>query len=304
MPHIVLSALCFVSAAASRTGPASPDRRTTRRREQDCRDHAAAAHAQATERRLGPAAGIASWSLALLDLGAGRPGNARDRLDALAIAGPGDSHPMVGIFSAADLIEAAIRTDQPATAQRALARLAAWTTHAGTVWGRALLARCRGLLATGADADRHFTDALALHAQGGRPLDAARTELLYGETLRRRRRRIEARGHLRTAQETFDRLGLPAWAELARTELRASAETARKRDPSTIGQLTPQEMQIVRIVSEGATNREVAAQLFLSPRTVDYHLRKVFAKLDLSSRAELIRFAAHESRLSDSPADR
>jgi DNA-binding NarL/FixJ family response regulator len=113
--------------------------------------------------------------------------------------------------------------------------------------------------------------------------------------LRRRRRRADARVHLRAAHERFEGLGLAAWAELARTELRATGETARKRDPSTAGQLTPQEVQIVRIVGEGATNREVAAQLFLSPRTVDYHLRKVFTKLDVSSRAELIRYAATES---------
>jgi len=265
-------------------------------REQECREQAGAAHAQAMGHRLGPAAGISSWALALLDLGAGRPEKARDRLAALATAGPGDSHPIVGIFSAADLIEAAVRTDQAALAHQASARLAAWTTHTGSAWGKALLARCRGLLATGPDADDHFTEALALHAHGGRPFDAARTELLYGEQLRRRRRRTDARGHLRAAQETFERLGLPAWAELASTELRATGETARKRDPSTIAQLTPQEVQIVRIVGEGATNREVAAQLFLSPRTIDYHLRKVFTKLNVSSRAELIRLAAHESR--------
>ena len=264
-------------------------------REQQCREHAGAAHAHAMGHRLGPAAGISSWSLALLDLGAGRPENARERLEALARAGPGDSHPIVSIFSAADLVEAAVRTDREAVARRALARLEAWTAHTASVWGRALLARCRGLLATGTEADEHFAGALTLHAAGGRPFDAARTELLYGEMLRRRRRRADARVHLRAAHETFERLGLPGWAESAHAELRATGETARKRDPSTIGQLTPQEVQIVRIVGAGATNREVAAQLFLSPRTIDYHLRKIFAKLDLTSRAELIRFAAHES---------
>jgi DNA-binding CsgD family transcriptional regulator len=266
-----------------------------RGQERECRDFAAAAHAHAMGHRIGPAAGIASWSLALLDLGAGRPEEARHRLEALAVAGPGDSHPVVGIFSAADLVEAAVRTDREAVARQALARLAGWTGHTGSGWGRALLARCRGLLASGPEADRHFTEALALHRHGGRPFDTARTELSYGEMLRRRRRRADARVHLRAACELFDRLGLPVWAGLARTELRATGETARRREPGTTGQLTPQEVQIVRIVGEGATNREVAAQLFLSPRTVDYHLRKVFTKLDVSSRAELIKFAAHES---------
>jgi DNA-binding CsgD family transcriptional regulator len=261
-------------------------------REEECREHAAAAHAHAIGHRLGPAAGIASWSLALLDLAAGRPDGARDRLAALAAAGPGESHPIVGVFSAADLVEAAARTDRPALAGEALHRLEEWTTHTGSVWGRALAARCRGLLAAGADAPGHFAEALELHTHGGRPFDTARTALRFGEMLRRRRRRADARVHLRAAHERFERLGLPVWAELARTELRATGETARKRDPAAIGRLTPQEVQIVRIVGEGATNREVAAQLFLSPRTIDYHLRKVFTKLDVSSRAELIRFAA------------
>ena len=204
-----------------------------------------------------------------------------------------DSHPIVAVFSAADLVEAAIRTDRLAVAARAAARLEAWTVHTGSVWGRALLARCRGQLAAPEHADACFTEALALHTTGGRPFDTARTRLLFGEILRRRRRRADARVHLRAAYEMFERLSLTAWAEMANAELRATGETARKREPGTADQLTPQEVQIVRFVGEGATNREVAAQLFLSPRTVDYHLRKVFTKLDVSSRAELIKLAAH-----------
>jgi ATP/maltotriose-dependent transcriptional regulator MalT len=110
--------------------------------------------------------------------------------------------------------------------------------------------------------------ALALHAGSGRPFDAARTELLFGESLRRRRRRSRARTHLRAACEGFERLGALPWAEQARVELRATGETARRRDPGKISQLTPQELQIVRLVGDGGTNREIAAQLFLSPRTV------------------------------------
>jgi DNA-binding CsgD family transcriptional regulator len=261
-------------------------------RERDCRAHADAALARAIGHRLGPHAGIATWALALLDLGAGRPDEARDRLAALAEAGPGDSHPVIGIFSAADLVEVAARTGRDELAGQALRRLDAWLAGGGAAWGRALAARSRGLLADGDDADGHFAEALDLHARGGRPFDTARTELLYGEQLRRRRRRGEARRHLRSAHESFERLGLTGWAELAAAELRATGETARRRDPATATQLTPQEVQIVRIVSTGATNREVAAQLFLSPRTVDYHLHKVFTKLGLSSRAELIRRAA------------
>ncbi|MEV7623751.1 AAA family ATPase [Actinoplanes sp. NPDC089786] len=262
-------------------------------RDRECRDHAAAALTHAIGHRLGPAAGIASWALGLLDLTAGRPGQARDRLVALAVAGPGESHPMVGVFSAADLVEAAVRTGDRATAEAALTRLSTWTADTGSAWGAALVARSRGLLS---DDDRDFAEALDRHATGGRPFDSARTRLLFGEALRRRRKRTEARTHLRAAHESFERLGLAGWAELAANELRATGETARKRDPSTTGELTPQETQIVRIVGEGATNREVAAQLFLSPRTVDYHLRKIFTKLDVASRAELIRLAARPDR--------
>jgi DNA-binding NarL/FixJ family response regulator len=111
---------------------------------------------------------------------------------------------------------------------------------------------------------------------------------VFGEQLRRAGRRKEARAHLRAALDSLELLGADSWAERARVELRASGETARKREPSTIDQLTPQEIQIVRFVAEGATNKEVAARLFLSPRTIDYHLRKVFRKLGVSSRAELM----------------
>jgi DNA-binding CsgD family transcriptional regulator len=154
---------------------------------------------------------------------------------------------------------------------------------------QAQLARCRGLLGPDEAAPAHFEAALALHDGHGHPFDLARTELAYGEALRRARRRGEARPRLRRALELFQRLGAAPWAERAGAELRATGETARKRDPSTLSQLTPQELQIVQLVGEGGTNREIGAQLFLSRRTIDYHLRNVFVKLGVSSRAELIR---------------
>jgi DNA-binding NarL/FixJ family response regulator len=122
---------------------------------------------------------------------------------------------------------------------------------------------------------------------------------LFGEHLRRARRRKEARGQLRSALESFERLGASSWAARARIELRASGETSRKRQPETVDQLTPQELQIAQLVARGATNKEVAGQLFLSPRTVDYHLRKVFVKLGISSRGQLIRFTVDGKRSSD-----
>jgi DNA-binding CsgD family transcriptional regulator len=170
----------------------------------------------------------------------------------------------------------------PNTALRASAEVT-------TRWARALAARCRAVSSDGAGAEEHFASALDLHAPTDRRFDRARTELLYGEFLRRERRRLEARTHLRTALEAFEQMDARSWAERAGGELRATGETARKRDPGTLAQLTPQELQIARLVAEGRSNKDVAAQLFLSPRTIDYHLRKVFMKLGITSRAELIR---------------
>jgi DNA-binding CsgD family transcriptional regulator len=129
-------------------------------------------------------------------------------------------------------------------------------------------------------------------------MEQARTELLFGEHLRRERRRADARPHLRAALETFQRLGMPVWADRACDELRATGEATGDPATDTLAQLTPQELRIAAAVGEGATNREVAAQLFLSPRTVDYHLRKVFQKLRISSRADLIRLVASDARQS------
>ncbi|WP_344872301.1 LuxR C-terminal-related transcriptional regulator, partial [Nonomuraea antimicrobica] len=257
---------------------------------EECRTEAEAALAQSIGQRLGPSAGIAAWALALLDLGQGRTAQACDRLSAMADAAPGEGHPIVKIFAAADLVEAAVRTGRPERANAALDLLRSWAGPVRSPWAHALVARCRGLVEEDA-VEARFTEALSLHAEAGRPFDTARTALLFGEALRRRRRRAEARRHLRAACEAFERLDAAPWAELARVELQATGESARKRDPSTVADLTPQESQIARLVSEGGTNREIAAHLFLSPRTVDYHLHKVFVKLGLSSRAELVRLS-------------
>jgi DNA-binding NarL/FixJ family response regulator len=262
-------------------------------RERDCREAASAALSRAIGHRLGPQAGIASWALALLDLGMGRPTEAFDRLNALAGSSPGEGHQVVKTFAAADFVEAAIRVGRPDRAQDAAATLRAWSSHVGAPWAMALAARCDALLADGSE--EHFARAAALHAQSSRPFDAARTELLRGEHLRRSRSRAAARTHLRAACEAFEGLGAMPWADRARIELQATGETARKRDPSTISQLTPQELQIARLVGGGGTNREIAAELFLSPRTIDYHLHKIFTKMGMTSRAELVRLIATEA---------
>src|SRR3954453_4271533 len=146
----------------------------------------------------------------------------------------------------------------------------------------------RKRLATeGAVAVERFEEALDHHGRAHRPFERARTELACGEALRRLRRRIDARPHLEAALDAFDRLGAAPWVERAGAELRASGRTARRRDPSTLLQLTPQELQVARFVAGGLPTREVAAQLFLSPRTVEFHLHNVFTKLRISSRTEL-----------------
>lgn len=204
---------------------------------------------------------------------------------------------MAELIATPDLVEAAVRADRPELARSGLARLEAVAAHARAASLAPILARCRALLESGTEAERQFEEALRLHAASPQPFAHARTQLLFGELLRRHRRRRDAREHLRAALGTFERLGAASWAERARGELRATGETARRRDPSTLDQLTPQELQVARFVARGATNKEVAGQLFLSPRTIDYHLRKVFAKLAVGSRMELARMALDDDAI-------
>jgi DNA-binding CsgD family transcriptional regulator len=259
-------------------------------REEDCRAAAAEASKPARANGVGLAHSLAEWAVALLDLNAGRAEEAAARLEAMSAAPPGIGHPYVALVATPDLVEALVRAGREADARAALAPLDGFAQPDGPTWARALAARCRALVADQPEAaGRAFAEAVRLHSEGLRPFDLARTNLLFGEHLRRRGQRRESREHLRAALDVFESLEAVPWAERARAELRASGETARKRDPSTLSQLTPQELQISRLVGEGMSNKEVAAHLFLSPRTIDYHLRKVFTKLQISSRAELIR---------------
>jgi DNA-binding CsgD family transcriptional regulator len=150
----------------------------------------------------------------------------------------------------------------------------------------ALLAQLAG---SSAEAEPLYEQALEHHGNGVPPYELARTQLAYGEWLRRERRKTEARTQLRDALDAFEGGAATLWAERARDELKATGESARKRDPSTLDELTPQELRIAQLVAWGATNRDAAAHLFVSPKTVEYHLRKVFLKLGVSSRVELAR---------------
>jgi DNA-binding CsgD family transcriptional regulator len=222
----------------------------------------------------------AVYALALVDMAAGRWSVALDRLGhltdtndpALAIAGP-------------EIVEAAARSGQPDRALVAFALLEARVEQSQTVALRPRLASCRALLA-GPDAAHHYRSAIEMldHA---RPFDRPRILLLYGEHLRLTGHRIEAREHLGAAIEGFDDIGAGHWADRARQQLRATGETARRRTPDAITQLTPNELQIARLVAQGLTNKQVASQLYLSPRTIDAHLRAVFAKLGITSRRDL-----------------
>jgi DNA-binding NarL/FixJ family response regulator len=198
-------------------------------------------------------------------------------------------HPLLVVTSTPDLVEACVRSGRDDEARGAFAPLEAFARPGAPAWLTALAARCRGLVARGDEADGWFLEALRLHAESERPFDQARTQLAYGEFLRRERRKLDAREQLRAALGGFEQCRAEPWVERTRAELRATGETARKRDPSTIDQLTPQELQIAKLAGDGLSNKDIAAQLFLSPRTVEYHLRKVFTKLGIGSRSELIR---------------
>jgi DNA-binding CsgD family transcriptional regulator len=266
-------------------------------RDEECRAMAERVLAVSAARSLALPAATAAWALAELDLGSGRWEEALAQLTQLAEVRPGFGNNLVAIRSTADLVEAAVRAGRPEAAAAPLAGFEKWVAQTHAPWSLPLLARCRGLLEANVDiAAEHFEEALRLHGAGGGPFDRARTELVYGELLRRERRRVEARRQLRAALGAFEQLGAALWAERASVELRATGERARRRDPSTLAQLTPQELQIARLVGEGQSNKDVAAQLFLSPRTVEYHLRKIFSKLGISSRAELIRHELRDER--------
>ncbi|MFG2041180.1 LuxR C-terminal-related transcriptional regulator [Dactylosporangium sp. NPDC048998] len=225
----------------------------------------------------------AQWALALLDLGQGRPEAAVPRL--LPLQENPYAHHVAAHRSIPDLVEAAVRAgtgdglgDGVAGAAR---RLEAFADRTGRPWAQALVHRCRALL-TG---DEHeYRMSLKLPA---RPFEQARTELLYGEWLRRARRKADARRALQRALESFDRLGARPWSARARAELEATGLPAPRRPEPAAARLTPQELQIARLAAQGLSNKDIAAQLFLSPKTVAYHLYKAYPKLGVTARGDL-----------------
>ncbi|MGP3959896.1 LuxR C-terminal-related transcriptional regulator [Nonomuraea sp. 3N208] len=251
--------------------------------EEQCRRQAEEALAIAIPHRIGLRAGVAAYALAMLDLGLGRYAAAHARFTAITTAGPGAGNPTVVWRSTPDRVEAAVAAGEHEAAREALAAYERWAAHATTDESMALLARCRALL--GGESGL-FEEALRRH---GEPFEQARTALLYGERLRRTQALGQARQHLRSALETFERLGAAPWARRAQGELRAAGEAAAQPESDAPAVLTPQELRIARLVAEGVSSKEVAARLFLSPRTVEYHLYKIYPKLGITSRTELAR---------------
>jgi DNA-binding CsgD family transcriptional regulator len=198
---------------------------------------------------------------------------------------------------APELVEAHVRGRHVAGLPRIVDAFARSAMAKGQPWALARVERSRGLLAGGDGFDRHFAEALRLHEATPDRFEHARTRLCYGERLRRAGRRVQAREQLRPALAAFDELGAVPWAERARSELLATGERARRRDPSTLDDLTPQELRIGMFLADGYTTREAAAKLFLSPKTVEYHLRNLYRKLDIHSREELAKeLVPHEGR--------
>lgn len=232
---------------------------------------------------------LSLWALAVLDLIAGRPADTVTRIASIACQRTGRGHIVVQAMATPWLVEAAVRAGDHERATVALQHFDLWAASTGDPVRRALSARCHALLAPrgSAAAEEHFQRALALHLAGEADFEQARTELLYGQELRRARRPRDAREHLHRALETFTRLDAPAWIDQARAELRAAGEAVDAPAVRAADVLTAQQLQIARLVCDGATNREVAAQLFLSTRTVDHHMRNIFSRLNIRSRTEL-----------------
>ena len=267
-----------------------------RGQEQECR--ACAAEALEVCRRLGVRLNEvwATAALGDLELALGDAARAAERFEEqhalLAELGITD----VDLSPAAELVDAYVRLGRTDEAEQLAAEFTAMANAKGQPWSRARALRCRGLLAPDGDIVRLFDEALLHHEQTPDAFETARTRLAYGERLRRARRRVLARPQLRAAAETFDRLDARPWAERARAELAASGETLRRREPSTVDELTPQELQIALLLASGKTTRETAAALFLSPKTIEYHLRHVYLKLGIHSREELAQVFAEQAR--------
>jgi DNA-binding CsgD family transcriptional regulator len=244
-----------------------------------------AAVEEATAVGQGVAVAAADWATASLYQGLGRYAEAL----AAARQAVADAQVNISTWALPELVEAAVRTGDTGLASEALEQLAEWTRASGTDWGLGVEARCRALLSDGEAADRLYREAIDRLGRTRIRPELARAHLLYGEWLRRQRRRTDAREQLHAAWQLLGEIGMEAFAERARHELRATGATAGRRAVTVRVELTVQEAQIARLAADGLSNPEIGTRLFLSPRTVQYHLGKVFTKLGITSRAQLSR---------------
>jgi DNA-binding CsgD family transcriptional regulator len=260
-----------------------------RGREEQCRAFAEEALALSVELGTGVGGIWATAALGELELGGGHAGEALEHFERqrsmLADLGITD----VDLDPAVELVDAYVRLGEVDRARPLSAEFRSVAEAKAQPWALARAFRAEGIVAQDGGYVTAFEAALKHHAQTPDEFERARTQLAYGERLRRERNRVLAREQLRDALETFEHLGAHPWADRARAELAATGETLRRRDPSTIDELTPQELQIALLLAAGKTTREAAAALFLSPKTIEYHLRHVYLKLDIHSRDELAR---------------
>ena len=265
-------------------------------REHACRAHAAEALAIAREHGVVLCEIWALAALGDLELGLGNAEAALARVEEQEAVVDQQGIADVDLFPAPEQVELYLRLGRTDDAVEAAGRFQHAAAAKGQPWALARAARCRALLADEESFESCFEEAMALHARTPDVFETTRTELAFGARLRRAGRRVQARERLRAAIDVFDDLGAAPWAELARTELAATGETARRRDPSSLDELTPQELQVSLLLAEGRTTREAAAALFLSPKTIEYHLRNAYRKLAIHSREELRRALGAHSR--------
>jgi class 3 adenylate cyclase len=256
-------------------------------REQECLSHAAEALELSEQYQMGFYKSWALIALGQIELGLGRPERALENLESCAQFLTSISITDPDLSPAPDIVDALVRLGRHEDARRVAADYSASAAAKGQPFALARAARARALIAADSSFEAEFEDALRHHRDTPDLFELARTHLYYGERLRRTRKRIAARHHLREALKVFDRLGAAPWAQRALGELQASGETARVRDDTSRMHLTPQELQVALALAEGKTTRETAARLFLSPKTVEYHLRHVYDKLEIRSRDEL-----------------
>jgi DNA-binding CsgD family transcriptional regulator len=258
-----------------------------RGRERECRDCAAEALGLARELGMGLFDIWATAALGELELGLGDAARAAGHFEHQDELLRGHGITDSDLSPAAELADAYARLGRGEEARRAAEPFMISASAKGQPWSLARALRSQGLVAADGEFSSLFEEAIRLHEQTPDVFEAARTRLAYGERLRRARNRVLARDQLRAAADTFERLDARPWAERARGELAATGETRRRQDPSTIEELTPQELQIALLLTAGRTTREAAAALFLSPKTVEYHLRHVYQKLGVNSRDQL-----------------